>query len=163
MCVGFFIICQCRSYRREQFSVIRNNGSCFINVKIIAEFFAECREYDNGPPQNNTGGVIVLPWASVTMVCTATAWNIEAAIFSLETFLAIKFCTSVLQNTPHREAIGYMRVDFWARFISLTSTPKITAIWSINAPVPPAQFPFMRKSFASAFSNMGHRTKRLMG
>ena len=44
---------------------------------------------------------------SVTVVCTATAWKMEAAIFSLDIFLAIRFCMSVLQNTPQREAIEY--------------------------------------------------------
>ena len=32
------------------------------------------------------------------------------------------------------------------RLSSSMSTPNSTAIWSINAPVPPAQFPFMRRS-----------------
>ena len=85
----------------------------------------------------------------MTIVCTATAWKIDAAIFSLDMFLAIKFCISVLQNTPHLDAMGYTSVAFWARsFNSFIDTPSKIAIWSINAPVPPAQFPFMRKSIA---------------
>ena len=59
------------------------------------------------PPQSNTGATILQPRASVTVVCTATAWKMEAAIFSLDIFLAIRFCMSVLQNTPQREAIEY--------------------------------------------------------
>ena len=105
----------------------------------------------NGPPQNNTGVSISYPWANVITVCTATAWKIEAAISSRLTFRATKFWISVLQNTPQREAIGYTRVAFRAsRFNSSTFTPRITAIWSMNAPVPPAQLPFIRKSIASA-------------
>ena len=65
------------------------------------------------------------------------------------TFLAIRFCTSVLLNTPQREAMGYIRSAFKASsFICSTEKPNSSAIWSIKAPVPPAQFPFMRKSVA---------------
>ena len=40
-----------------------------------------------------------------------------------------------------------MRVDCWLRrSSSATSTSSSVAIWSMNAPVPPAQLPFMRSS-----------------
>ena len=60
----------------------------------------------NGPPQKSTGASMSQPCDSVTTVCTATAWKIEAAISSRLTFLANRFWMSVLAKTPHREAIG---------------------------------------------------------
>ena len=104
----------------------------------------------SGPPQKSTGLSMSQPRASVVTVCTVTAWKMEAAISSRRAFLATRFWMSVLQNTPHREAMGYTLSAFKARrFNSSTSTPRIIAIWSMNAPVPPAQFPFIRKSAAS--------------
>jgi len=76
----------------------------------------------------------------------------EATMSSLPIFLLTRFCTSVLENTPHREAMGYTRVDFRAKAsISSTSMPNNEAIWSIKAPVPPAQLPFMRMSAPPAW------------
>ena len=54
---------------------------------------------------------------------------------------------SVLANTPQREAMGYSRVACrLAASISSTVIFSSTAIWSMNAPVPPAQEPFIRSS-----------------
>ena len=90
------------------------------------------------------------PCARVTTVCTATAWKMDAAMFSLLTFLATRFWMSVLQKTPHLEATGYILSAREARsFSSSAVTPRMMAIWSMNAPVPPAQFPFILRSEAS--------------
>ena len=103
----------------------------------------------SGPPHTSTGGVISQPWASVTTVCTATACSIDAAMSALSAFLATRFCMSVLQNTPQRDAMGYTCTARAARpSSSPTLTPRSTAIWSMKAPVPPAQLPFMRRSAA---------------
>ena len=64
-----------------------------------------------GPPQNSILGSMVHPCDRVTTVCTATAWNMEAAISALLTFLLMRFCTSVLEKTPQREAMWYMFSD----------------------------------------------------
>ena len=83
----------------------------------------------SGPPQSRMGGTMSYPLASVMMVCTVTARNIEAAMSSRAAFLAIRFWMSVLQNTPQREAMGY---TFWARrarsFSVSTDTSSSTAI-----------------------------------
>ena len=60
----------------------------------------------NGPPHSITGGRMSHPWASVPATCTATACITEAAMSSRLTLRAIRFCTSVLLNTPQREAMG---------------------------------------------------------
>ena len=59
----------------------------------------------SGPPQKSTGGLMSQPWARVTTTCTATAWNTEAAMSALGTFFDMRFCMSVLLNTPQREAM----------------------------------------------------------
>ena len=54
---------------------------------------------------------------------------------------------SVFENTPQRDAMGCS--CFAANAMSFSSPieqPMSAAIWSMNAPVPPAQLPFMRKS-----------------
>ena len=56
-------------------------------------------------------------------------------------------CTSLLANTPHREAMVYVFSAFWAAAsISSALIFSNVAIWSIKAPVPPAQEPFIRTS-----------------
>lgn len=56
---------------------------------------------------------------------------------------------SVLQNTPQRDAMGYTCDESIASLPSSSfETPSSMAIWSMNAPVPPAQLPFMRRSVA---------------
>ena len=60
---------------------------------------------------------------------------------------------SVLENTPHLEAIGYNVSDVFANSLrSEVLTPSRVAVWSMNAPVPPAQPPFMRISGDFPFS-----------
>lgn len=57
-----------------------------------------------------------------------------------EALRAIRFWMSVLQNTPHRDAIGYTCVALSANAPNSSGeTPRRMAIWSMNAPVPPAQ------------------------
>ena len=64
-----------------------------------------------------------------------------------EALRAIRFWMSVLQNTPHRDAIGYTCVALSANAPNSSGeTPRRMAIWSMNAPVPPAQLPFIRRS-----------------
>ena len=56
----------------------------------------------------------------------------------------INGCTSVLAKTPHLEAIGYITLcPFDNSFNPIASVFNRVAIWSINAPVPPAQVPFI--------------------
>ena len=56
-------------------------------------------------------------------------------------------CTSVLANTPHREAMGYNRsLSRLSRSSSSVVTLRSIAIWSMKAPVPPGQEPFIRSS-----------------
>ena len=59
-----------------------------------------------GPPVHRTGGMMSAPCASVVMVCIATALNIEAAMSDVGRRRDTRFWTSVLANTPHREAMG---------------------------------------------------------
>ena len=60
----------------------------------------------SGPPQKRMPGFSSQPWERVVTVCTATAWKMDAAMSVFGTFLLIRFCTSVLEKTPHREAMG---------------------------------------------------------
>ena len=56
-------------------------------------------------------------------------------------------CTSVLANTPQRDAIGYIVLyPFTNSFNPFVSVFNNDAIWSKNAPVPPAHVPFIRCS-----------------
>ena len=62
-------------------------------------------------------------------------------------FREIRFCTSVLANTPQREATGKTFLYSSASSASCSTGIFIrSAIWSINEPVPPAQLPFIRIS-----------------
>ena len=60
----------------------------------------------SGPPHSSTGGSMSWPWANVTTVCTDTAWKMLRAMSFLSALRAMRFCMSVLQNTPQREAMG---------------------------------------------------------
>ncbi len=98
----------------------------------------------SGPPQKRMPGFSSQPWERVVTVCTATAWKMDAAMSVFGTFLLIRFCTSVLEKTPHREAMGCIWVACPASVSSSSiSVPSSRAIWSMNAPVPPAQLPFI--------------------
>ncbi|KAF5038170.1 hypothetical protein DSECCO2_557100 [anaerobic digester metagenome] len=56
-------------------------------------------------------------------------------------------CISDFAKTPQREAIGYIVLCFFeSSFNPVASVFIRTAIWSMKAPVPPAQDPFMRCS-----------------
>ena len=56
-------------------------------------------------------------------------------------------CTSLLANTPQRDAMVYVFSALWAALSSSSADIfKSVAIWSMNAPVPPAQEPFIRTS-----------------
>ena len=81
------------------------------------------------------------------MVCMATALKMEAAMSAVGSLRLTRFCMSVLAKTPQRDAMGYMRVKVAASsLIFLGSMSRSVAIWSMKAPVPPAQEPFMRMS-----------------
>ena len=60
----------------------------------------------SGPPVNTTGGRMVRPRARELMICPATASKIERAMSAGSILRLRRFCTSVLANTPQREAIG---------------------------------------------------------
>ncbi len=60
----------------------------------------------SGPPTSIIGARNSQPWARIDTVCTVTARKIEAAISLFAAFLAMRFCMSVLQNTPQREAMA---------------------------------------------------------
>ncbi len=81
------------------------------------------------------------------MVWFTTALKMLAAISSLRAPWFSKGWMSVLANTPQRDAIEY---SFLLCSLNLLSSSGVilsrVAIWSINAPVPPAQEPFMRSS-----------------
>ena len=101
----------------------------------------------SGPPQKRMPGFSSQPWERVVTVCTATAWKMDAAMSVFGTFLLIRFCTSVLEKTPHREAMGCIWGRLSGQRIELVYLrAEQQAIWSMNAPVPPAQLPFMRRS-----------------
>ena len=81
------------------------------------------------------------------MAWLATVWKIDIAKSGNGILRAIRFCTSVLANTPHREATGYIFVKFQASSFNLPIGTLIrSAIWSMKAPVPPAHEPFIRMS-----------------
>ena len=62
---------------------------------------------------------------------------------------------SLLANTPQREAMVYTRSCWAARAsISAVSTSRSVAIWSMKAPVPPAQEPFIRASMPPPLRKM---------
>ena len=68
----------------------------------------------------------------------------DAAISDVLAPSLINGWTSVLANTPHLDAIGYIILKFFANsFKPDASVFNSDAIWSINAPVPPAHVPFI--------------------
>ena len=100
-----------------------------------------------GPPQKNTFGKISLPRANELITCIATALNTDLAMSLRLTLRLARFWISVLEKTPQREAIGYTCSALCASvFNSLVSISSNAAVWSIKAPVPPAQLPFIRIS-----------------
>ena len=114
--------------------------------RYSAKAFRRAGMKDNGPPQSKTGALISCPCANVVTVCTATARKMEAAMSAREALRAIRFWMSVLQNTPHRDAIGYTCCAFRQCAQLFRRKHRRMAIWSMNAPVPPAQLPFIRRS-----------------
>ena len=100
-----------------------------------------------GPPKNIIFPSILLPCASPPIVWFTTDWNTLAEISS---FLAPWFnrgCISVLAKTPHLEAISYIFSCLRLKLsISSTVSPIRWAIWSMKAPVPPAQLEFILSS-----------------
>ena len=100
-----------------------------------------------GPPQKNTLGRISLPRASELMTWMATALNTDLAMSLRLTLRLARFWISVFEKTPQREAIGYTFSALCASVLSsLVSISNKAAVWSIKAPVPPAQLPFIRIS-----------------
>ena len=77
----------------------------------------------------------------------ATAWKIEAAMSSGRAPSLRSGCTSDFAKTPQRLAIGWMRsMPLASSLRPGASVLSSDAIWSMKAPVPPAQVPFMRCS-----------------
>ena len=87
---------------------------------------------------------ISLPCDKPDIVWFTTALNIPAAISSFLTPWFNRGWTSDLANTPQRDAILHI-FSWWldSSFNSSAVTFSKDAIWSINAPVPPAQLPFI--------------------
>ena len=77
-----------------------------LNVRINACLNSDkkCR----GPPKNATLPRIGLPHARPLIVWFTTAWNIDAERSSLVAPSLIRGWISVLANTPHLAAIGYI-------------------------------------------------------
>ena len=73
----------------------------------------------------------------------------EAARFERGAPSFMSGCISVFAKTPHLAAIGYITSYFFAAsFKPSPSVLRRMAIWSIKAPVPPAQVPFILCSMA---------------
>ena len=47
-----------------------------------------------------------MPRANALTTCMEMAWSMEAAMSSFDTLRLIRFCTSVFEKTPQREAMG---------------------------------------------------------
>ena len=117
--------------------VLRASSKCFLRFLMNV----------SGPPRYTTLPSIFLPWASPAIVWLTTATRIEAAISSVRAPWFIKGWMSDFANTPHLDAIVYISVDLSARrSMSFIEIPSSVAIWSMNAPVPPAQEPFILTS-----------------
>lgn len=98
-------------------------------------------------PKNATFPLIGLPHARPDIVWLTTAWNIDAEISSFAAPSFISGWMSVFANTPHLDAMGYIVLKFFAYSLRpAVSVCRSIAIWSINAPVPPAHVPFIRCS-----------------
>ena len=118
-----------------------------VNFKVSINLCLSSDKYVKGPPKKAILPLIGRPHANPDIVWFTTAWKIDAAISSFAAPSFIKGCISVFAKTPHLEAIGYIVVYFFAySFNPLGSVCNNEAIWSINAPVPPAQVPFIRCS-----------------
>ncbi len=87
------------------------------------------------------------PHARPAIVCVATAWKTDAARSVCSAPWFSSGWTSDLAKTPQRDAIGYRWVYSAARSLRPeASVCRSVAIWSMKAPVPPAQVPFIRCS-----------------
>ena len=87
------------------------------------------------------------PHARPETVWLATAWKMEAAMSAGLAPSLSSGWTSDLAKTPQRDAIGWICVASLASsFRPEASVWSREAIWSMKAPVPPAQVPFMRCS-----------------
>ena len=130
------------------------NSGCS-GIKISS--FSNCNLSENtrtktglkvsGPPSNATGLSISSPCASPPIVCFAIAWNAESARSSFAAPWFKSGWISVFAYTPQRPEMSYTCSPFAASALnSSTGTFSTDAISSINAPVPPAQLPFIRIS-----------------
>ena len=121
-----------------------NITSSSLSSSVSMNRFLSSERNDSGPPRNATLPFIVCPHASPLIVWLTTAWNIEADRSSIGAPSLISGCMSVFANTPHLAAIGYIMVCFFAASLSPeASVLSSAAIWSMNAPVPPAHVPFI--------------------
>ena len=102
---------------------------------------------ESGPPRKTIFPRIGRPQARPEIVCSATASKTLRAASERGTPLFKSATRSVFAKTPHREAIGCETVAESASSSSpAASVERSAAIWSMKAPVPPAQLPFIRSS-----------------
>ena len=115
-----------------------------LSFNTLANCFLNSDKKYKGPPRNATFPSIFLPQDNTLTVWTTTALKILIAISALLAPSFIRGCMSVFANTPHLDAIGYTTLKSLANSLRpLASVFKRDAIWSIKAPVPPAQIPFI--------------------
>ena len=118
-----------------------------ILVILVIKLALSSVKNERGPPKNETLPSRLRPQAKPEMVCSQTASKTDLAISALLTPWFNKATRSVLAKTPQREAIGWVLCAFWASsFNSMVLTLSKVAIWSMKAPVPPAQASFIRSS-----------------
>ena len=90
---------------------------------------------------------IFLPCASPAIVWFTTATSTDDATSSILAPWLMMGWISDLAKTPQRDAIVYICVDCSLSLsISSRLMPRSVAIWSMNAPVPPAHVPFILTS-----------------
>ena len=117
------------------------------SLSVSSKRLRSSGRYCSGPPRKATLPRMGRPHARPEMVCVTTDWNMDAAMSSLRAPSFSSGWTSVLANTPQRLAMGYMVVWLFASSLRPpASVFRSEAIWSMKAPVPPAQVPFMRCS-----------------
>ena len=127
------------------FSGIMQSSSLIF--RILTKLSLSCGINLNGPPQKSIGGTMSVPLASDDVTCIATDVSTDAAMSCLLVLRLMRFCMSVFENTPQRDAIGYIVLWSAANWLSsIGSMPSRVAVWSIKAPVPPAHEPFILMS-----------------
>ncbi len=135
------------TYNSEFLGIIYSPSFKF---KVSINLFVKPSRKCSGPPKKATLPRIGFPQASPLIVWFTTAWKIDAAISLFLAPSLIRGWISVFANTPHLDAIGYIIFESLDNsFTPFASVFNNTAIWSMNAPVPPAQVPFILWSIPS--------------